>query len=182
MAKLTKKHRAGKAARAVQPGWSFDGQTRDLGTVRAVGAALVRRDIALTVQPHIVGKVQPFGFVELSEFVAVGAGSVVEVIAPLFARAPAEMPGGIDLFLRVDSGEWVWWESVNLARGIAGAWKAAGLTQRFAVENGCLCAITGAKPRLELVPGGDGLIEWGCLLDYAMAEVNATPALVKVWL
>ena len=155
-----------------------------VGELRAVRGALWRCDAPLLVQRDLVGTVQPFGFVELADFVVAGPGALVEVIAPLFARIDPKNTtahGGIDLFLRVDSGDWVWWEAAPIAHGKAGDWQAAGLSTRFVINDGCLCSLAKNSARLELVPSGFGLIEWGCALDFEVAEIKATNALVKVW-
>ena len=68
-----------------------------------------------------------------------------------------------------------------IAHGKAGDWQAAGLSTKFVINDGCLCALAKNSVRLELVPSGFGLIEWGCALDFEVAEIKATNALVKVW-
>ena len=156
----------------------------ELGVMRAVGGALVRRDVPLAVRADLAGQVQAFGFVELADFLAVGRGSIVEVVAPLFVRASDWIAPGhctVELFVRVDGGEWEPWGFAGSSAAGRGRWLEVGLATRFVQGAGHLLSLSGNSARLPLVPGGAGLVEWGCKLGAGVVEVEALPVLVKVW-
>ena len=156
-------------------------EVEELGAVRAVGGALVRRDVPLAVRADLAGQVQVFGFVELADFLAVGRGSIVEVVAPLFVRTSARAVPGVELFVRVDGGEWEPWGFAGSSAAGRGRWLEVGLATRFVQGAGHLLSLSGNSARLPLVPGGAGLVEWGCKLGAGVVEVEAMPLLVKVW-
>lgn len=155
----------------------------ELGVMRAVGGALVRRDVPLAVRADLAGQVQVFGFVELADFLAVGRGAIVEVVAPLFVRTSARAVAvpGVELFVRVDGGEWEPWGFAGSSAAGRGRWLEVGLATRFVQGAGHLLSLSGNSARLPLVPGGAGLVEWGCKLGAGVVEVEAMPVLVKVW-
>ena len=158
-------------------------EVEELGAVRVVGGALVRRDVPLAVRADLAGQVQVFGFVELADFLAVGRGSIVEVVAPLFVRTSARAVAvpGVELFVRVDGGEWEPWGFAGSNAAGRGRWLEVGLSTRFVQGAGHLLSLSGNSARLPLVPGGAGLVEWGCKLGAGVVEVEALPVLVKVW-
>ena len=156
-------------------------EVEELGAVRVVGGALVRRDTPLVVRADLAGQVQVFGFVELADFLAVGRGAIVEVVAPLFVRTSDRAVPGVDLFVRVDGGEWEPWGFAGGSAAGRGQWLDVGLSTRFVQGAGHLLSLSGNSARLPLVPGGAGLVEWGCKLGAGVVEVEALPVLVKVW-
>ena len=157
------------------------GDCAKLGVVQAIGAAQVLREAALLVQPQHQ-HIQPFGFVELADFVGVWLGSIVEIVAPLFVRRGANSAAVVRLFVRVDMGEWTQWPApAMVAHSGLHEWLDVGLSTKFVVGAGCLCSLSGNGKRLPLVSGGAGLIEWGCQLGDHMTAIEALPALIKVW-
>ncbi len=152
-----------------------------LGAAAAQGAAspgsAILRGVVQAIDPNLSGERQVFGGIDLA---SVGAHvALIEVIAPLLARLdPSNALSGceIDLFVRVNGGNWVWWDAYELTNTALGEWVTVQITARFVVDDGHLCSLTNSTARLPFT----GAIEWSAKLQYPVAEARPIAALVMV--